>query len=169
LNTHFRIKDLGNLKYFLGIKVSWIQNKYCHFTTKVYFRNFEGLWFSRCQAGKFSNKADLKLSESGDLLKNPSQYRWLVGHLIYLTITHPNVTYSVHILSKFMHAPRKPHMEVVLRVMHYLKSIPGQGLFFPTQNNLSLRAFSDSDWGGCPTSWRSTTDYYIFLGSALIS
>jgi hypothetical protein len=51
-----------------------------------------------------------------------------------------------------MQAPHKPHMEVVLRVMHYLKSKPGQGLFFPTQNNLSLRAFSDSDWGGCPTS-----------------
>jgi hypothetical protein len=68
-----------------------------------------------------------------------------------------------------MHAPRKPHIEPALRVMRYLESSLGQGLFFPTQNNLSLWAFSDSDWGGCPASHRSTTSYCIFLGSALIS
>jgi hypothetical protein len=111
---------------------------------------------------------NLKLSESSDLLKDPFQYRRLVGCLIYWTITQPNITYSVHVLSIFMHAPRKPHMELALRVMRYLESSLGQGLFFPTQNNLSLRAFSDSNWGGCPTSHRSTTSYCIFLGFALI-
>ena len=72
-------------------------------------------------------------------------------------------------LSRFMHAPCKPHMEVALRVLRYLKSSPGQGLFFPSHNDLSLRAFSDSDWTGCPISHRSTTSYYVFLGSSLIS
>ena len=72
-------------------------------------------------------------------------------------------------LSRFMHAPRKPHMEVVLCVLRYLKSNLGQGLFFPSHNDLSLRAFSDSDWVGCPISRRSTTGYCVFLGSSLIS
>jgi hypothetical protein len=90
-------------------------------------------------------KQNLKLSKSSDLLKDPFQYRRLVSHLIYWTITQPNITYSVYVLSIFMHAPRKPHMEPALRVMRYLESSLGQGLFFPTQNNLSLRAFSDSN------------------------
>ncbi|CAL0321255.1 unnamed protein product [Lupinus luteus] len=56
-----------------------------------------------------------------------------------------------------------------MRILRYLKNNPGQGLFFSSQNDLSLRAFCDSDWGGCPISRKSTTSYYIFFGSLLIS
>ena len=87
----------------------------------------------------------------------------MVPRLIYLTITGPDITYLIHMLSRFMHAPRKPHMEAALRVLRYLKSSPGQGLFFPSHNDLSLRAFSDSDWTGCPISRRSTIGYCVFL------
>ena len=112
---------------------------------------------------------NIKLLDSGELLKDPSQYRQLVGHLLYLTITRPNITYSIHMLSRFMHAPCKPHMEVALRVLRYLKSSPGQGLFFPSHNDLSLKVFSDSDWASCPIYRRSTICYCVFLGSSFIS
>ncbi|WKA11330.1 hypothetical protein VitviT2T_028839 [Vitis vinifera] len=72
-------------------------------------------------------------------------------------------------LSRFMHAPCKPHMEVALRVLRYLKSSPGQGLFFPSHNDLSLKVFSDSDWASCPIYRRSTICYCVFLGSSFIS
>ena len=113
---------------------------------------------------------NVKLSDSGELFKDPSQYRQLVGCLIYLTITQPDITYSVHMLSRFMHASRKPHMEVALHVLRYLKSSLGQGLFFPFHNDLSLRAFFFYlDWASCPISHRSTTSYCVFLGFSLIS
>ena len=80
-----------------------------------------------------------------------------MGRLIYLTITRPDIMYSVYVLSRFMHTPCKPHMEAALRVLRYLKGAPGQGLFFFSQNDLSLRAFCDSDWAGCPMTQRSTT------------
>ena len=117
----------------------------------------------------FPMEQNIKLLDSGELLKDPSQYRQLVECLIYLTITRPYITYLVHMLSRFMHAPRKPHMEAALRVLRYLKSSLGQGLFFPSHNDLSLQAFSDSNWAGCPISHRSTTSYCVFLGSSLIS
>ena len=78
----------------------------------------------------FPMEQNTKLSNVGDLLKDPSQYRRLVGRLIYLTITRPNIMYSVHVLSRFMHALRKPHIEAALCVLRYLKGAPGQGLFF---------------------------------------
>lgn len=72
----------------------------------------------------------MKLSYSGELLKYPSHYRRLVERQIYLTITRSDITYLVHVLSRFMHAHRKPLIEAVFRVLCYLKSSSGQGLFF---------------------------------------
>ena len=66
----------------------------------------------------------MKLSYKGDLLKDLGHYRRLVGRLIYLTVLCPDITYSVHVLSRFMHQPCKLHMEAVLRVVRYLKNAP---------------------------------------------
>jgi len=117
----------------------------------------------------FPIEQNIKLFDTGDLLKDPSRYRRLMGRLIYLTITRSDIMYSVHVLSRFMHAPRKPHMEAALRVLRYLKGTLGQGLFLSSQNGMSLQAFCYSDWVGCPMTGRSTTCYCVFLGSLLVS
>ena len=112
---------------------------------------------------------NLKLSDSGEILNDPSRYQRLVGRLIYLTITRPDITYTVHVLSRFMHEPHKPHLDAALMLLRYIKNTPGEGLYFLAENNLKLRAYSDSDWGGCRLTQRSTTGYCIFMGNSLIS
>ena len=111
----------------------------------------------------------MKLSGKGDLLKDPGHYRKLVGRLIYLTISRPDITYFVHVLSRFMHQPCKLHMEVALRVVRYLKNAPDQGLFFSSNSDFRLLAYCDSDWPGFPITRRSTTGYCVFLGPSLVS
>lgn len=81
----------------------------------------------------------------GEPLQDPSLYRSLVGKLIYLTITRPNIFFAAQLLSKFSQAPRTPNMKALLRVLRYIKLCPGQGLHFPTTNNLRLTAYCDSD------------------------
>lgn len=97
-------------------------------------------------------------------MKNASTYRRLVGRLIYLTITRPEITYSVHVLSQFMQDPRKPHLDAVHHLLRYLKGAPEQGLHLPTQGDLLLRGFCDADWARCSITRRSVTGYCTFLG-----
>ena len=93
----------------------------------------------------------LKLSKgSGDLISNPGQYRRLIGKLMYLTLSRPDITYAVHRPSKFLAQPRVPHMKAATRILQYIKGTPGQSVFFPTDSDLHLKAYCNADWAGCP-------------------
>jgi hypothetical protein len=96
-------------------------------------------------------------------------YRQLVGSLIYLTVTHPDISYAVHLFSQFMSAPRSIHYVAVLHILRYVKGTLFQGLHFSSCSSLELRCYSDADWAGDPTDRRSTTGYCFFLGTSLIS
>lgn len=91
---------------------------------------------------KIPIEANVALMPTGsDPLKDPTRYRRLVGRLIYLTITRPEITYAVNTLSQFMHEPRMHHFETARRLLHYLKGAPGQGLLFPSHGSLHLTAY----------------------------
>lgn len=107
--------------------------------------------------------------DEGELLDDPTLYRRLVGSLIYLTTTRPDIAYSVHQVSQFMSSPRHLHLAAVRRIIRYLLGSPTRGLFFPTNSSLQLTAYCDADWAGCPDTRRSTTGWCMFLGDALIS
>jgi hypothetical protein len=115
---------LGDLKYFLGIKVSRSQKGISISQQKYTLEILKDVGILGAKPVNFPMEQNTKLSYARDLLKDPSQYRRLVGRLIYLTITRPNIMYSVHVLSQFMHVPRRPHMEVALCVLRYLKGAP---------------------------------------------
>ncbi|BBG99165.1 hypothetical protein Prudu_008765 [Prunus dulcis] len=112
---------------------------------------------------------NVKLHASdGTLLSNPTLYGELVGSLNYLTITRPDSSHAVHCES--IHGcPRLVHFAAVLHFLQYLKGNLFQGLHFSSKSNLTLRAYSDSDWAGDITDRRSTTGFCIFLGDSLIS
>jgi hypothetical protein len=115
-------------------------------------------------------EANLKLSkDTGVLLTDPTQYRRLIGRLIYLTITHPDIAYHVQVLSQYMASPRQPHMDAAIRILRNLKKAPGQGLFYLSTSDFKLKAFCDSDWAGCSDTRRSTTGFCVLLGASLIS
>ncbi|CAH9094281.1 unnamed protein product [Cuscuta europaea] len=170
LGQHFPIKDLGSMKYFLGIEIARNptgiflgQRKYV-----MDILSETGLLGAKPVSFPMIQNHGLQLDD-GPLCENPEQYRRLVGKLIYLTLTRPDISYSVHILSQFMQCPRIAHWEAVVRVLRYLKAHPGQGIFLRRDSDLSLTGFCDSDWASCPTTRRSISGYFVMLGSSSIS
>lgn len=106
--------------------------------------------------------------ESGSLISDPSLYRLLVGKLLYLTSTRPNIAYSVQSLSQFLHAPRTTHFKADKRVLRYLKHTSSHGLLFPAKNSLEFKGYSDSDWAGDVLDRRSVGGYCFLLSSVVI-
>ncbi|KAL2242961.1 UNVERIFIED_CONTAM: Retrovirus-related Pol polyprotein from transposon RE2 [Sesamum indicum] len=111
----------------------------------------------------------LKLSEDGALLPDPDRFRRLVGRLLYLAFTRPDVSYSVQQLSQYLTRPCDKHWKAALHVIRYLKGTPSKGLFLPSHSTFELVAYCDADWASCTDSRRSLTGFCIFLGDALIS
>lgn len=118
----------------------------------------------------FSMEQNLKLyPDTRQSLDDLGACRCLIRQLIYLTITRPEITYAMNMLSQFMHSPRQPHMDIVTRVLCYLKSCPGKGIIMPSRNSLQFGAYCDSDWASCPTTRRFIMGYCTFLGNSPIS
>ncbi|TYK10332.1 Retrovirus-related Pol polyprotein from transposon TNT 1-94 [Cucumis melo var. makuwa] len=170
LGQHFEMEDLGSLNYFLGLEVSRRSDGYllsqAKYASDLLARS--GITDSNTASTPLDPNVHLTPYD-GVPLENVSLYRQLVGSLIYLTVTHPDIAYVVHIVSQFMAAPRTIHFTVVLRILRYVKGTLGHGLQFSSQSSLVLSGYFDADWAGDPTDRRSTTGYCFYLGDSLIS
>lgn len=78
-----------------------------------------------------------------------SRYKRLIRHLLHLTVIRPDIHFVTNMLSQFINSPRQTHMDAINRGLRYLKATPGQGIFLPSNGDLNLEAYCDSDWGGC--------------------
>ncbi|XP_059455229.1 uncharacterized mitochondrial protein AtMg00810-like [Corylus avellana] len=170
LSQNFEMKDLGTLSYFLGLEVTSSNDSY-YLSQAKYVSDLlsrAGLTDSKTASNPLETNVKL-LTTDGEPLSDATLYRQLVGSLIYLTITRPDIAYAVHLVSQFMSAPRSTHYAAVLHILRYVKGTMFYGIHFSSHSSLELRAYSDADWVGDPTDRRSTTRYCFLLGTSLIS
>lgn len=170
LGRCFRMKDLGKLKYFLGIEVGRGEEGFM-LTQRKYTLDLiadVGLLGSKPIATPMEMHHKLAL-DSSPFLQEPEKYRRLVGRLIYLSITRPDISYSVHILSQFMQKPREMQWAAVLRVVKYLKGTDGQGILLGSHTDMILSVYCDADWSACPTTRRSLSAYVALVGESPVS
>ena len=108
-------------------------------------------------------------SFDGVFSSDPTLYSTIIGSLVYLTITRPDIAYVVHVVSQFVASSTTVPWAVVLRILGYLRGTIFQSLLLPSTFSLELRAYFDADHGSDPTYRKSVTGFCIFLGDSLIS
>ena len=130
LRREFEIKDLGQLRYFLGIEVVRSPRGIMLSQRKYALDLLDETGMLRCRATTTPIEQNHKLGHESGHPVDKERYQRLVGRLIYLCHTRPNITYAVSVLSRYMHDPRSGHMDAVYRILRYLKRNPGRGLLF---------------------------------------
>nr|GEX00500.1 ribonuclease H-like domain-containing protein [Tanacetum cinerariifolium] len=172
--SKFNIKDLGSLKYFLGIKVIKTGNDLCLTQRKYCLELLKEYGLLRCKTASTPMEPNYLLpyvpTDSDHLLDNITGYQQLLGKLIYLTHTRPDIFYIVHSLAQHIHYPLKSHLSCALNVLRYLKGAPRKGIKYTrTNNGNNLVGYSDADWAKCVKTKKFITGYCVFFNSCLIS
>uniref|UniRef100_A0A1J3G6T2 Copia protein n=2 Tax=Noccaea caerulescens TaxID=107243 RepID=A0A1J3G6T2_NOCCA len=170
LSTCFKMKDLGDLKFFWGIEVSRSSRGF-YLSQRTYAMEIiteTGMLGSKPASFPLEQNNKLALSSS-PLMSNPKKYRRLIRRFIYLAVTRPDLAYCVHVLAQFMQTPREDHWEAGIRVVRYLKGSPGQGILLKAEDNFQINGWCYSDWASCPLTRRFVTGYIVQIGVSLVS
>jgi hypothetical protein len=170
LTSEFEMKDLGLMHYFLGLEV-WQSPKRIFLNQGKYaveiLKRFDIL---ECKSMNTPMETKLKLLvDTSSELIDATLYRQIIGSLMYLTNTRPDICFSVNTLSQFLVEPRHVHLAAAKHVMRYLKGTLDCGLNYDGDHDFTLNGYTDSDWAGSVSDRKSTSGCCFSLGSAMIS
>lgn len=170
LHISFKMKDLGRLTYFLGLEVLYLptgimltQQKYASDLVAKAGLTDDKVVYTPMEINTKYREAE------GEPFSDPTLYRQLVGSLVYLTMTRPDISYAVQVLSQFVANIYCVHYTALLRVIRYVRGSMSQGVLFRFDSPTHLEGYTDADWAGCPDSRRSITGWCMFFGTSLIS
>ncbi|RVW77143.1 Retrovirus-related Pol polyprotein from transposon RE1 [Vitis vinifera] len=165
------MKDLGSLKYFLGIEVSRSSEGIFLSQRKYALDLLQETGMSGCQPVNTPIEEGLKLCvKPNQVSTDKGRYQRLVGRLMYLAHTRPDLAYALSVVSQYMHNPGEQHMNAVMRILRYLKNAPGKGILFAKNvDHQSIEVYTDADWAGAVDDRRSTSGYFTFVGGNLIT
>ncbi|KAG7547985.1 Integrase catalytic core [Arabidopsis suecica] len=173
LKSTFDIKDLGELKYFLGIEVCRSPEGLFLSQRKYTLDLLNETGYKDAKPAKTpleeGYKVDRKGEKEDEKFDDAPLYRKLVGKLIYLTNTRPDICFAVNQVSQHMQAPTVYHWSMVERILRYLKGSSGQGIWMGKNSNTELVGYCDADYAGDRMDRRSTTGYCTFLGGNLVT
>jgi hypothetical protein len=170
LAQEFKMKFIGHLKYFLDIEVSRSKEEIFLSQQKYTLDLLKETDMTACSPVSTHLEENLKLSTHPQQIHtNKERYQRLVGRLMYLAHTRPDLAYVLSVISQFMYSPSEEHIKVVTRVLRNLKSSPGKGILFKKGENLNIEGYTDADWAGSIKDRQSTSGYLTFVGGGIWS
>jgi hypothetical protein len=172
LDYEFEMKDLGMMHYFLGLEVWQSTDEIFPSQGKYTVEILKKFGMTDCKSMPTPMVMNLKKmneasSDSGEI--DPHLYRWLIGSLMYLVNTRPNICYAVSVLSEFMSQSRQTHWIAMKHVLRYLRGTFGYGLRYASSVDMRLQRYVDVYWAGSAVDRKSTYGCCFTLGSAMVS
>lgn len=169
LHTLYTIKDMRHSSYFLGIETHRNANEITISQMKYALEIIKDAKLKNVTPINDPSNHGIQLSDEGEALSKLEIYRKIIGKLLHMGFTRPDLAHVTQQLSQHMQKPCTHHLQAAQHVLKYLKGTINCGLFYPNSSNLKLRAYCDADWGRCKKTKKSLTGYCIFLSDSLIS
>nr|XP_023918614.1 uncharacterized protein LOC112030162 [Quercus suber] len=161
---------VGELNYFLGLQVKQredgifiSQEKYAKNLVKRF-----GLDSKKHTSTPMSSSAKLSRDAAG-IDVDPTLYRSMIGSLLYLTTSRPDIAFSVGVCARFQAAPKESHLTTVKRIIRYINGTSDYEIWYSRDSNECLARYSDADWVGCVDDRKSTSGGCFYLGNNLVS
>src|ERR1700732_5303869 len=170
MQKEFEMSMMGELKFFLGLQIEQLlggnfisQSKY----VRELLKRFDMSDAKLCKT-PMSPAVRLEKDDKGKKV-DISNYRCMIGSLLYLTTSRPDITLSVCICARFQYDPRESHLIAVKHILRYLVGTPTLGLWYPKGSTFELCGYSDDDYAGSKVDRKSTSGTCFFLGKSLVS
>eukprot|EP00253_Pinus_taeda_P006185 PITA_06185 len=170
MKEEFEMTDMGLLRYFLGIEVD--QNEKGIFISQArYVNEVLGRFnMQECKAAITPMVMGLKLiKEDSSKDFDPSLYKSIVGSLMYLTATRPDIMFVVSLISRFRERPKETHWQAAKRILRYVKGTKRFGILYNVSEHSDLVGYTDNDWAGSVDDQKSTSGYVFHMGLGAIS
>ncbi|KAH9292456.1 hypothetical protein KI387_042361 [Taxus chinensis] len=164
LKAEFDMTDMGLLHYFLGLHVHQSAEGISICQKKYATDLLQRFHMANCKPSPTPYQSGIELTAAcKSNLVDATLYRQLVGSLLYLTHTRPDITFAVNLVSRFSHEPHESHWQAAKRILRYLRGTLSYGIHYTPQNVSGIEGFTDSDWGGC----RDTRQEVLWLRQIL--
>eukprot|EP00253_Pinus_taeda_P006858 PITA_06858 len=170
MKEEFEMTDMGLLRYFLGIEVEQSENGI--FISQVKYVNelLERFNMQDCKVAIPPIVMGLKLSKEDNSKDfDPRLYKSIVGSLMYLTATRPDIMHVVSLISRFMERPKEAHWHIAKRTMRYVKGTKRFGILYTVLECSYLIGYTNSDWEGSVDNQKRTSGYVFQMGSGALS
>ncbi|GJX01464.1 retrovirus-related pol polyprotein from transposon TNT 1-94, partial [Tanacetum coccineum] len=168
--SKFQMSMMGKISFFLGLQIS--QNPRGNFInqSKYALESLKKYGFDSCDPVDTPMVEKSKLDEDKEgKAVDPSHYRGMIGTLLYLTASRPDLQFAICMCARYQARPTDKHLHAVKRIFWYLRGTVNRGLWYPKDSSIALTAFADADHAGCQDTRRSTSGSMQFLGDRLVS
>ncbi|WVZ76069.1 LOW QUALITY PROTEIN: hypothetical protein U9M48_024071 [Paspalum notatum var. saurae] len=170
LSREFEMSLMGELQFFLGLQIKQgLKGTFVHQAkyTRDILKKFN-MGDSKPMTTPMSTNTALDADEDGEAV-DQKEFRGMIGSLLYLTATRPDIQFAVCLCARYQASPRTSHHQAVKRIFRYLKFTPELGLWYSSGSSLSLRGFSDADHAGCRIDCKSNSSTCQLLRTSLVS
>ncbi|GKA82632.1 retrovirus-related pol polyprotein from transposon TNT 1-94 [Tanacetum coccineum] len=170
MSSKFQMSMMGQMSFFLGLQVSQNPGGIFINQSKFALEILKKFGMDSCDPVDTPMVDRLKLDEDPlGILVDQTRFRSMVGFLIDLTASRPDLVFVVCMCARYQASPTKKHLEALKRVFRYLRGTINWGLWYPKDTAMALTAYADADHAGCQDTRRSTSGSAQFLGDKLVS